>query len=58
MMMTTNQMLHLLFVHDVLVSYKITPPLTYIEIRSKIDTDKEFVQYLQAYSKLLTTKEQ
>ncbi len=51
--MRTSELLTLLFVHDILVSYNITEPLNYLEIRKKIDVDEEFVRYLQAYKKLL-----
>jgi hypothetical protein len=50
---TTLETLELIWTHDILVIHKITEPMTYIDIRVKLQTDLDFVEYLQAYRKLL-----
>ena len=51
--MTTEETLMLIFVHDLLVNLQVTEPMSYIQLRAKLQTDQEFVEWLRAYRNIM-----
>lgn len=50
----TEETLMLIFVHDLLVNMEVTEPMSYIQLRAKLQTDQEFVNWLRAYHNIMT----
>lgn len=53
---TYVETLTLVFIHDMLVMAGIEEPLSYIDLRVKLQTDTEFVERLKAYHNLMIRK--
>jgi hypothetical protein len=53
MMNSTEETLQLIFVSDILANYKIIPKYSYIDLRVKLQTDKEFVKLLTTYKDIM-----
>ena len=51
--MTTEETLKLILVSDILTNYKIIPRYSYIDLRVKLQTDKEFVKLLTTYKDIM-----
>lgn len=48
--------LSLMYIHDILVSYKIEPPMSYIDLWCKIENDVEYRERLMLYYNLMSKK--
>lgn len=55
--MSTDKILDLIFIHDLLVHHQLCKPMNYVDLRVRMQTDNQFVEALEKWSTILHKEE-